>query len=129
MILGQDQYEVNVGTRKITIKNIDFKLTQEGLFYVLNVTQGKIYYVAAQSYIKASVDGNYIIYDSLETFPVLQAGDVMHIQLENLDSVNSGNLKSEKILENILAAINVTNFHLAIINNTCINKEDAKGCQ
>jgi hypothetical protein len=128
---GDSKYTVNVGTRKITVSNLGFDLTQEGLLYVLNITQGINYYVAAENYTKATVVGSNIIYESLDAFPVLAQGDKIHIQLKEPESIGDepvNDLEGNDLLNEILKEIKITNLHLSIINDGCLEQEDT-ACQ
>jgi hypothetical protein len=135
MIVGVDgdsKYKVNVGTRKITVSDLGFELTQEGLLYVINTTQGKTYYVAAASYVKANVVGNDIVYLDQSTFPVLAQGDKIHIQIkepENIGEKPVSDLEGTDKLNDILQQLKITNLHLSILTDNCIKEEDTDSCQ
>ncbi|MCK5018288.1 MAG: hypothetical protein KAS32_14620 [Candidatus Peribacteraceae bacterium] len=134
MIVGVDKgkYKVNVGTRKITLSKLGFKPTIEGLLYVLNETQGIIYYAAAASFLKATIVGNDIIYDNQPTFPILVKGDKIHIQIKEPDSesiTKTTDLEGTETFNDVLKQLKIMNLHLAILTDSCINTEDIESCR
>jgi hypothetical protein len=89
MIVGVEQgsYTVNAGTRQITLSGLTFTPTIESILVVLNITQDKMYYAAAQTYTRTLTitpsGANFILeYQNLEIFPVLGANDKLHIQIQ-----------------------------------------------
>jgi hypothetical protein len=83
--VNQGSYTVNANTRQITLSNLYFTPTIESLYVVLNITQDKMYYAAAQSYTKPvtiTADGSNWILEYSTIFPILAAGDKLHIQFE-----------------------------------------------
>jgi hypothetical protein len=83
--VNQGSYTVNANTRQITLSDLYFTPSIESLYVVLNITQDKMYYAAAQSYTKPvtiTADGDNWILEYSSIFPILAAGDKLHIQFE-----------------------------------------------
>lgn len=93
MIVGVEQgtYTVSAGTRQFTVSGLSFEPTKEGVLMVLNITQDKIYYAAAQSYTKSLTitqegSSDSYVFEYSTIFPVLGANDILHIQLQEKQS-------------------------------------------
>lgn len=124
MIVGVEQgtYSVNIGTRQFTVSGLSFEPTKECVLMVLNITQDKIYYAAAQSYTKSltisqgdSSDSYVFEYSSI--FPVL-GDDELHIQLQ--DDTALATADNQATLNALVTALNA----LVTISNQKILTDD-----
>ena len=76
-------YSAGDGTRIITLSDLGFTPTQEGLLFVVNITQNRLYYATAPELMKATISGSTIVIDNDPDFPLLASGDVLHIQMDD----------------------------------------------
>lgn len=75
--IGSENYTVN--GKEITLTGLQFTPKIEGLAYLYNVTQDKLYYAPAEQLSKASMSGNVITI--ADTFDDIGVDDILHIQV------------------------------------------------
>jgi hypothetical protein len=117
IVIGIDEgsYSVNAGTRQVTLSGITtFTPTIEALLYFLNDIQNVTYFAQAATYAKEvtiTTSGSDYILEYQDIFPVLVAGDKIHIQfwVEGPDYIDTNGYKG---------IVALAPGHVSLLNST-----------
>jgi len=103
-------YSAGNGTRIITLSDLGFVPTQEGLLFVVNITQNRLYYATAPELMKATISGSTIVIDTDPDFPLLETGDVLHIQMDNGAALPVSNSVLTSAVDGITTALKIVDY-------------------